>query len=293
MASVFDMKTKFIAALLFCFLAVPQTVYAKEDVVAVLSSDLQPYQDAFAAFQATLQRPIRVVHLSHENARISGEPKVIMLFGAKAAHFKYPESSALIYGMAPGTQIQPGRRAGPVTEIPMTPRAQTVIQKLRGLQPGLHRLTVVWLSPSNGPYAKELQKAGRSENMDVQIEKLEKSEDLPDRLRALPGRTDALWIPSDPLLVSDENLTLLARFSSSARIPFYSSIPGLTDEGAVASLSVSDGAVGRSAAQLAQKILNGSTPPATLYAETMDVTVNRKAAEGIGLKLESLEMSRP
>jgi len=286
------MRTRFALAIFFFSLLSPGLVHGKEDVVAVLSSDLQPYQDAYTAFREKLQRPVRVIRLSDENVRIDGEPKVIVAFGGKAALFKYPESSALVYGLAPGTQIPLGRRSGPVTEIPMMPRAEKVFQELKVLQPGLRRLAVIWISPANESYVRELEKAGHGQNVDVLVEKLGKSENLPDRLRALRDHADALWIPSDPLLINEQNLVLLSQFSASAHIPFYSSIVGLTERGAVATLSVSYRTIGQTAAELVQKILSGSTPPPTWYDEDIDVFVNQKAAGALGLDVNGLERVR-
>jgi len=157
---------------------------------------------------------------------------------------------------------------------------------MKVIQPNLKRLAILWISPANENDVAELHKAGDAIGIEVDEHKLRRSEDLPDRLRALQGKTDALWIPPDPLLVNDQNMVLIDQFSSSARIPFYSAIGGLTEKGAVASFSTNYAEIGRAAATAAKLILGGSQLPAEIYPEKFDVTINPEAAQKAGLTLE-------
>jgi hypothetical protein len=282
--------SRWLPLVLIASLLLPTVVSAKEEIVAVVSSDLQPYQEALAGFQDQMQHPVRVIQLAQEGARVDGEPDVVVAFGGKAALFKYPEHSALVYGLAPGTRVSPARRSGPVTEIPMMPRPDVVIQKLKGIQPTLRRLAALWVTPASEAYLKDLRKAGEKLGVDVRLEKLAKPEELPDRLRALQGQADALWLPADPVLIRGENLVLAARYSSTTHTPLYSSIPGLTEKGAAATFSISYRAIGQTAARLVQKILGGSTPPLNVYVEDVEVTISRKTAEAVGLNLQSAQL---
>jgi hypothetical protein len=259
---------------------------AKDTLVAVLSSDIGPYQEAFAGFQTTLGQPVETIHMAKESAKVRGEPQIVITFGGKAALQSYPDSSVLLYCMAPGTYIRPGDRQGPSIQVSMMPKASIILRRIKAIQPSAKRIAILWISPANEVYVTDLRKAGKELGIDIDVQKLSRPEDLPNRLRSLQGQTDALWVPPDPLLVNDENLVLLEQFSTSARIPFYSPIAGLTEKGAVATLSSNYGEIGRSAALAVQSILAGSRVPAEVYPEKIEVVINLQAAQKAGLSID-------
>jgi ABC-type uncharacterized transport system substrate-binding protein len=158
----------------------------------------------------------------------------------------------------------------------MPPPSQTLLS-LRQLQPGLKRLAVLWTSPTNEFYINDLRKSGKELNVEIQGEKIKDISGLPDRLRQLQGQTDALWIPSDPLMVGEANLVLIAQFAESAHVPFYSSIKGLTDKGAAATISVRYKDIGLTAAQVGLNILAGKTSAPNIYVQSIEVIQNKQA----------------
>jgi hypothetical protein len=91
----------------FLVAAFVTTARAAEDVVAVLSADLVPYQQALDAFRDGYKGPVRVTSLAKDGARLQSEARVVLAIGGKAALQKYSESSTLIYCMAPGRFSRP------------------------------------------------------------------------------------------------------------------------------------------------------------------------------------------
>ncbi len=98
------------AGIAFFLLAFPRHEAAAEPVVAVLSSDLAYYQEAFQGFQKAWAGPVAAVNLKSGKARIDSDTRVVVAFGAKAALQPYPDGVTVIYCMAPGTQLK-GRRS--------------------------------------------------------------------------------------------------------------------------------------------------------------------------------------
>jgi len=255
-------------------------------VVAVLSSDMGPYQDALAGFRETLGEPFTVVHLAREHLDNSALPLVVVAFGGKAATQKYAPGTVLIYCMAPGTYIASSAYDGRVFQVSMMPDAKSTLLRIKSLQPGLHRLGLLWASASDEPYIKELHHAASAAGVEISDDKMDQPAHLPERLRALNGRVDAFWVPADPLLINEQNLVLLAQFSKEARIPLYSPIAGLTERGALATVSSSYPEIGRTAASAVQQILKGMALSEEIYPPHNELAVNLQTASQLEVPID-------
>ena len=272
--------------LTFLFFTLSSISEAKDDVLAVLSSEMGPYQEAFSGFQEAFGQSVEVKHLAAGPLRFRGQPRLVVTFGGKAAVQKYPEGSILIYCMAPGTFVSLSDHPGVSVDVSMMPKPGDMLHKLKEMQPAMKRLGVLWLSPSFEVYAQGLRRASGSESVDILAEKLAKADGLPDRLRSLQGHVDALWLPPDPLLLANTaNIVIIAQFSFANHIPLYSAVPGLTEQGAVASLSSSYREIGHAAGRAALEALSGRPLPLEVYPETSDAIVNPQAAAKSGITL--------
>jgi ABC-type uncharacterized transport system substrate-binding protein len=280
------MKRRFLLLMIASWAsALPNPVFAKDEVLAVLSADLAPFQEALDGFQKALGHPVATVHLAKESLKTSQLPHVIVAFGGKAATQKYPEGTALIYCMAPGTSIPPAMFQGRVTQVSMMPDPSSTLKQLKRIQPGLKHLAVLWASPADERYIKQLQRAEQEVGIIISADRLEKPEKLPERLRDLPTRAEAIWIPSDPLVINEQNLILLTQFSQEAHIPFYGAIAGLTERGASATLSSNYGEIGRTAARVVQSALDGKAIPEEIYPSQSEMALNLDKATKAGLTI--------
>jgi putative ABC transport system substrate-binding protein len=101
----------------------------------------------------------------------------------------------------------------------------------------------------------------------------------------LPGQADAVFAIPDVLVNNQaEALSAIAR---NRRIPYIVHIRSLTERGALASYGINTYQIGRQAARLADKILNG-TRPAEIPIETprkLELVINVRVANEIGLTI--------
>lgn len=266
------------------WLAACGTAIAQE-VVAVLSADLSPYREAFEGFQEALGRTVPSFLLAEGSPRIALETRVVVAFGGKAAQWDYPDRVVLIYAMAPGTKLGLRDRKGFSIEIGILPRAGLILSKLKELQPSLKRLAVLWSSKAVEEYLGEIRNAADQVGLEVSTDRLGASADLPDRLRLLFRKTDALWLLPDPPLVNSQTLSILKEYSWSNDIPFYAPTTGFVQQGATASISSSFREIGRAAGAAAQKALAGELVQGTVYPEKAEVAVSAKSAESAGLEI--------
>lgn len=279
------MKWRSLLAGFLLVLANASPVFARNDTVAVLSSELAPYTEALAGFQEELGKPVVPIRLSEGPPSIQGQPRVIVAFGGKAVRQKYPDSSILIYCMAPGTQVGLNDHNGISVEVSMMPEPELLLSKLKEIQPGLKRLAMLWSSPAFEAYAHEASQVGPRMGLKIEADRIDKPDELPGRLRELKDKVDALWLPPDPLLVNNGDIVIMTQFAWSNHVPLYSAVSGLTDKGAVASLSSTYREFGRAAGRAARKALAGDSLPNVFYPSQITLTINRPSGAKAGLEI--------
>ncbi|MCC7263725.1 MAG: hypothetical protein IT369_14520 [Candidatus Latescibacteria bacterium] len=261
-----------------------------QEVVAVLSSDLAPYREAYQGFAAVLGQPVTQVNLQTGRLRIGRDTRVVVAFGGKAAMEEYPRDLTLIYCMAPGTTLNSDQRQGPTIRVNMLPVAGKVVDALSDLQPSLKHLAVLWVTDTMTHYVDGLQQVAGETGLAIAAEQLRDPDQLPDSLRRLIGRrVEALWVPPDPLLINAGSFAVLREFSRANKIPLYAPTAGFAEEGAVAAVGVSFAQNGRTAAETALAVLAGREVAPEVYPDECEITLNLGAAAEIGLHF-SLEI---
>jgi ABC-type uncharacterized transport system substrate-binding protein len=257
------------------------------NVLAVLSSNLAPYEEAYAGFQEAIGESTPQITLSQGKLEVPNSTRIIVAIGGKAALANYPEGKLLIYCLAPGVQVKSQGRDTRVIKIHNSPQGVRVISKLKEIQPGLKHLAVLWTSPSLEDYVSN---TSRSPDLGIAVstERLESTDDLPNRLRALKGKADALWVLPDPLLINPTTIAMLKEYSWSNRIPFYAPTEGLVEQGgAVAAVSSSFRETGRVAGLAARRATAGTLDISEIYPEQIHITLNMTVAKQTGLEISS------
>ncbi|MDA8244153.1 MAG: ABC transporter substrate binding protein [Elusimicrobia bacterium] len=276
------MKTAIALLLLFC-VAPPRASAAEGDVIAVISHSEGAYVEAFSAFQAGFGAEVPHLDASKQHPDIPGGVKQAVAFGARAASLKYPPEADLVYCLSPGYFLPAQSRTGHTVKISMRPASDMFLAKLKAIQPGLRRLTVLWASDGYTPHMKDLRAVARASGIDVTLLQVQRLSQLPALLRrALPGM-DAFFLPPDPLLVTPDTLQIFRQFSWGNSVPMYATTRGLAQEGAVAAIGVSFKQAGASAAQALMSLRAGEEVPDIVYPEKVETTLNASAARNCGI----------
>ncbi len=255
-----------------------------QEVVAVLSSAPGPYQAAFDSFKKVFGGGVVAYHLPQERPEVGAPTRVVVAFGAEAAVQSYPKRTAVIACLAPGLPQSPSRE-GSFVFIAMKPPAPILLAQLKRLQPRLKRLAVLWNAAYTGVYLKELQRAADAQGIELETVRVAGVAGVPDALRGLAPKPDALWLAPDPELITPESFQTIKQFSWDNSIPFYAPTAGLAAAGAAAALSVSVEEMGRQAAERARLVLSGKPLPEVSFSEKTKLTVNLGSAAKAGLKI--------
>jgi putative ABC transport system substrate-binding protein len=273
-----------LAAVLLASLGLAVPSVRAETAVAVLSEAGGAYQAAYGGFVEGFGEAVPTYRLPDHPPLIDAATRVVVAFGSDAAVRRYPEHTLVIVCVAPGMPRAP-RRSGRLVFLTMKPPAETLLKKLRDLQPGLSRLAVLWNSEETGSYLRELERAAPALPVRVISMRVGDRADVPDALRAQVGKIDALWLAPDPALVTPETFRTIKQFSWDNKIPFYAPTAGLVAAGAAASVSVSPRELGRQAAKLARRALAGEVLPAVVFPDNAELTVNAESAGKAGLSV--------
>lgn len=262
------MRRKLLIPFLLALALLPAAnVMGEDGTAAVLTEDAGPYREAFLAFQEEYGKTIPAYDLSTYTAM--PQEKVIAAFGGKAATLDYPETSLLVYCLAPGIKDRPARRR--TVAIPMVPAPGQALQTIRRIQPGLRRLAVFHTSGAYARYVEELSSEGRRLNIEIIAASVQSDADIPAELRRLIRDMDAFWLLPDPLLVNKETFTTLKYFSRANHIPFYAPTSELAKKGATAAIFNSFVEIGRTAAKAAKEDVRDSS---TWYPEKINYSIN-------------------
>ena len=113
-----------------------------------------------------------------------------------------------------------------------------------------------------------------------------------DATRALIGRVDAVYVPTDNTVVSA--FEQVAEVAIAARLPLYGADPNIVPRGALASVGLNYAEIGRAAAALVHRVLNGEPPGdiPVVFASGTDLHVNRATADAIGIALPEGVLAR-
>jgi putative ABC transport system substrate-binding protein len=181
------------------------------------------------------------------------------------------------------------RPGGNVTglSIQQTDVASKRVELLREIVSDLRRLAILAnvASPNTAPEIGEVQKLARSLNFDVTIHDIRRPDDIAPAFDAIKGRTDALYIPPDPLVFT--NRIQIATLALDARLPTIYSYREYVEAGGLVSYGPNIPALFGRAADLVDKILRG-TKPSDIPIEqptVFDLIINLKTAKALGLTI--------
>jgi putative ABC transport system substrate-binding protein len=168
------------------------------------------------------------------------------------------------------------------------------LELLREVIPQLRRLAIM----ANANYAPPMLEAERvratAHALDLEAARLEiwRSEEIAPAFEAISGKADALYVVSDALIAA--NRTLIVTLALSARLPTILSYRDYVKAGGLMSYGPNYADLFRRAAEMVDKILNG-TKPSDIPIEQpskFELVINLTTARAIGLTVPPTVLTR-
>ncbi len=266
------------------------------DIAILESSDIAAYREAIAGLKST--GPIGAIYTEYDmqgdldlgkklarKLRTSNTSLVVAvgLKAALAAKLEIPDVP-IVYMMILDPlkhQLTAANMTGTLLEVPVDRQ----LKIMRTFLPTLRRLGTLYDPAKTSSRVKDaVRQAGTS---DFQLKGLpvESEKDVPQQLRMLLWDVEALWLLPDSTVLTNESVRFILESSLANQIPVIGFSPEFTRLGALLSLSVNYGDVGRETGLLVKRILDGERllPLHPVPVERLKITVNLKTAKFLGI----------
>lgn len=288
--------------------------WTKTDIAIVQSSRIKPYIDAVSGFRQAASniytfkgtrrvlttRITELVLTDFESQRevrrilATMSPRLILAVGTSALlTVREIENIPVIYIMVPYPGAINGKRKN-ITGIRMNIRPETQLSALLRETDDFKRIGLIYDPDQSSDFVKKIiNHAGRYKKVEIITRKTRKTAEVPQLIDSLAGRIDLFWMIPDKTVVTPATLEYLLLFSLQNRVPIVTFSDKYLRLGATFSLSFDVSSIGAQAADMAQKVFNG-TPVSEIevaHAEKVKFSVNAEVAESLGLKTDQPEAS--
>ena len=278
------------------YFASAETECLSAEIAILKSSSISAYDQAITGFKSTA--PSGMIYSEYDvqgdldqgrklarKIRAS-EASLVVAVGLKAALAAKLEivDIPIVYMMI----LDPSKHnltapnmTGTLLEIP----AERQFKLLRAFLPDLRRMGLLSNSGNQAKLKDTIAQAA-AQSFQLQAYAVESDKEVPQQLRSLLASTDALLLVPDSTVLTNESIGFILETALAKRVPVIGFSPEFTRLGALLSLSVSYGEVGRETGQLAKRILDGDRklPAKPIPIERLKITVNLKTARFLGIE---------
>jgi putative tryptophan/tyrosine transport system substrate-binding protein len=199
--------------------------------------------------------------------------------------------AAVTDAVGAGLVISLARPGGNVTGLSLqqTDVAGKRLELLREMVPGLHRLAIMANVSSPGAVLEmgEVQSAARTLGLEVTAVEIRRAEDIAPGFDSLKDRANALYICTDPLVIT--NRARIHTLAMGARLPTIYNSREYVEAGGLMSYGPNWPDRWKRAAEIVDKILRGAKP-ADIPVEQptkFDLVINLTTAKVLGLTVPS------
>ncbi len=267
---------------------------AAMDIAILQSSDIAAYREAITGLKAT--GPIGAIYTEYDaqgdlelgkklarKLRASNASLVVAvgLKAALAAKVEIPDVP-IVYMMILDPlkhQLTAANMTGTLLEVPVDRQMKI----MRTFLPTLHQLGTLY-DPAKTSVKDAVPQATIS-GFQLKGFPVESDKDVPQKLRRLLSDTEALWLIPDSTVLTNESVRFILESALERQRPVIGFSPEFTRLGALLSISVNYGDVGRETGLLAKRVLDGERlqPLKPVPVERLKISVNLKTARFLGM----------
>ena len=277
-----------------CTLCVSES--AAIDIAILQSSDIAAYHEAIAGLKAT--GPIGAIYTEYDmqgdlelgkklaHKLRTSNASLVVAVGLKAALAAKLEivDVPIVYMMILDPlkhQLTAANMTGTLLEVPVDRQLKII----RTFLPTIHQLGTLYDPAKSSSRVKDAARQAATSDFQLKEFPVESEKDVPLQLRTLLSDVEALWLMPDSTVLTNESVRFILESALARLMPVIGFSPEFTRLGALLSLSVNFGEVGRETGLLAKRILDGERllPLNPVPIERIKITVNLKTAKFLGL----------
>ena len=183
-------------------------------------------------------------------------------------------------------QLTGANITGIAAEIPIEKQLmgfQTVFRALKDLG-------VIYDPSKTGNIIVNTEKEVEDIGINLVKYEIKSSEEVPEAVKYLTGRIDALWLLPDSTVLTKKSFDFIKSTALEKEIPLLCTSDVFVKAGALAAVFSDYKCVGRQAAQLAGEILSQTSPgpPGIVNPDSFKLAINTDTAEKLGLELKAI-----
>jgi putative ABC transport system substrate-binding protein len=262
------------------------------EVAIVKSSDVPAWRPAIEAIRrVAATHTIAEYDLRNDRttadgvmSSLRGRSAILVALGplaAQLARTSLPEAP-LVFAMVQDP-AKLGLAAAPgITGVTFVVPVKNQIAAFRLVNPKGVRIGVIYKEENTGRQVEEAVKAASILRVALAPKAVFSERDIPAALRGLLAggdqAIDALWIPTDPVLLGDETRRFLLSEMFKAGKAVYGSSSGLVTEGALVSNGPDFISIGEQVGELVNRLAAGDRARIELLVPRAELVINRKVA---------------
>jgi len=270
------------------------TVHAKEFKIAVIKSDAAlPYDEVMAGFKSELQRDdIIFSFLDGSNNRsqlaervAAIQPAIILCLGARALDsisdiHHIPKVYCLV--TLSKTYTYANRKNIYGVTIDISPVMQ--FKLIKKMSPNAKQIGVIYDPDHNWKLIENMKMSASAAGMKLIAEPVNSIKEIPAALHNLIGNVDYLWSIYDQMVYGPETAKYILLYSLRKNIPLIGFSPQFARAGALVSFYGDYKDMGRQAAIITTKILDGEEPAFNrIEPRKIRIAINEKVAKSLGI----------
>jgi putative ABC transport system substrate-binding protein len=287
------MKRLLIISLLFFFH--PGSAQAFQEIVAVQSVRIQPYEEAIKGFASVCHSRLqRFVISESEDTDVLREikrirPKMVLAVGRDALSLvKSIKNIPIVYLMVLNPQsILSGEKNISGVSMRISPEKQ--LRAVQEAVPKAKRIGLVYDPTRTGPFVRDAQKAAAQMGLTLIAREVHSAKKVPSLVTDMKHQIDLFWMLPDATVVTGEVVEFLLLFSLENNIPLLTFSEKYLEMGAFMSTGIDPFDMGAQAGDLANKILQGKDAGGVKLADArrMVVSTNLMIAGKLGIALNT------
>lgn len=274
------------------------TAATAADIAILKSSDIAAYNQAVSSFRAAAPAGDTIVEYNLESSLEKGRelarqihasgPALVLAVGLKAALAARLEidDTPVIFTMVldpPKHDLAAPNMTGVLLEVPLDRQ----FGGIRSVLPKVKRIGVLYDPSKSSQTIDDARRQAKAQGFDLVVRQVTAEKEVPTALRTLLPTIGALWLAPDSTVLSDESLRFILNTAFDQAVPVIGFSPEFVRSGALMSLSVDYGDVGRQAGTLARKILGGqlTLPLKAVPADRIKMAINLKTAKFLRIEI--------
>ena len=264
---------------------------AGQEIVAVQSVRVEPYEEAIKGFKSTCDAQIQRVVLSEtEGANVAREikrvrPDIVLAIGRDAlSAVKKMKNIPIVYLMVlnPQTMLSGEKN---ITGVSMNISPEKQLKVLLEAVPQTRRIGLVYDPNRTNYLVKEAQHAAATMGVTLLAKKAHSSKEVPSLIMDMKGKIDVFWMIPDVTVITPDTVEFLILFSMENNIPLLTFSEKYLELGAFMSTATDPFDMGVQAGQIVNNILRGKNGERIqqVHARTMIVSTNLMVAGKLGI----------